>query len=173
MKNVCAQPKSAKQMTPAIKILDEKKISYQLREYESLDELRNFGVAAATALQQDTSQVFKTLIAVVDGNERKPVVAVIAVADQLDLKKIASVAGGRKATLAESSVATRATGYVIGGISPIAQRQRLATFIDISAKTFTTIFVSGGKRGLQIELACDDLAQLTNAALVNIVRDSK
>jgi len=159
-------------MTPAIKLLNKQKITYQLREYEQQDDNRNFGVAAATALGQNVRQVFKTLIAVVDGNERKPVVALVAAADLLDLKRIASLAGGRKAEMATSSVATRATGYVIGGISPLGQRQRLDTFIDQSAQSFSTIFVSGGRRGLQIELSSDDIADLTNASFANIARSN-
>ena len=157
-------------MTPAIKLLDRQKISYQLREYDVEENQSGYGVAAAIALGQDTSRVFKTLLAVVDGNERKPVVAIVAVADQLDLKNLATITGGRKAAMADSNLAERATGYVVGGISPLGQRRQFTTVIDKSALEFETIYISGGKRGLQIEIDPADLQNLTSAETGHIAK---
>lgn len=155
-------------MTPAIKLLDKLKIPYQVREYQALDDSRNYGEAAANALQQDTAQVFKTLISVIDGNQRKPVVALVAVANQLDLKKLASEMKGRKAVMADPAQAQKSTGYVVGGISAIGQRQLLPTLIDSNAKTFDTIFISGGKRGVQLEINPQDLIALLQARYAEI-----
>ncbi len=157
-------------MTPAIKLLDRQKITYQLREYAADDTQGGYGVAAASALGQDTKRVFKTLLATVDGDERNPVVAIVAVADQLDLKRLASVVNGRKAAMAESNLAEKATGYVVGGISPLAQRKQLRTALDRRALDFESIYISGGKRGLQIEITPHDLQQLTSAVIENIAK---
>ena len=154
-------------MTPAIKILQKHRIGYKLREYET-DHDTNYGHAAADALQQDKHQVFKTLLATVDGNQRKPVVALVAVADQLDLKKLAAAADGRKAMMADPPLAQRATGYVVGGISPLGQRQLWPTYIDEHALLFETIFVSGGKRGLQIEIDPQSLCDLLQGTFTAI-----
>lgn len=155
-------------MTPAIKLLDKLKIPYQVMEYQSSEDARNYGEAAANALQQDTAQVFKTLISIVDGNHRKPVVALVAVADQLDLKKLASEMKGRKAVMADSVQAQKSTGYVVGGISPLGQRQRLPTLIDSTASTFETIFISGGKRGIELEIDPKDLITVLQARFAEI-----
>jgi len=106
----------------------------------------------------------------VDGNERNPVVAIVAVADQLDLKKLAAAVGGKKAAMADSMIAEKTTGYVIGGISPLGQRRKLATAIDDSALNFKTIYISGGKRGLQIEIDPGDLQSLTSANISAIAK---
>jgi len=158
-------------MTPAIKLLDRQKISYQLREYDADENQSGYGLAAANALGQDTKRVFKTLLAVVDGDVRKPVVAIVAVANQLDLKSLASIAGGRKAAMADSNLAEKATGYVVGGISPLGQRRQFRTLIDKSALNFRTIFISGGKRGLQIEIQPQDLQSLTSADVGDIAKE--
>ncbi|OED39127.1 aminoacyl-tRNA deacylase [Chromatiales bacterium (ex Bugula neritina AB1)] len=160
-------------MTPAIKLLQELNIDFSLREYDSRNHESNFGLAAASALQQDAHQVFKTLLATLDGNHRKPVVALVAVADQLDLKKLASTASARKATMADPPLAQKATGYVVGGISPLGQRQKLPTYIDESAQLFETIFVSGGKRGLQIEICPATLCKLLQGHFAPIAKLSQ
>ncbi len=110
-------------------------------------------------------RLFKTLIAAVDG---ALTVAVVPVAGTLDLKALAAAAGGKRAVLAEVTAAERATGYVTGGISPLGQRQRLPVVIDASALDHPTVFCSGGRRGLQIELAPADLARAANATLARI-----
>lgn len=109
--------------------------------------------------------MFKTLVAEVDGTLT---VGVVPVASQLDLKALAAAAGGKKAKMAEVSAAERATGYVAGGISPLGQRKRLPVILDTSATNFETVFCSGGRRGLEIELAPSDLARLTNATVAPI-----
>lgn len=157
-------------MTPAIKLLDNLGIHYRIREYESGDDSGNYGQSAAMALQQDTIQVFKTLVAIVDGNQRKPIVALVSVAHQLDLKKLAAASQGRKALMAEPGVAQKVTGYVVGGISPLGQRNRLTTLIDNSATNFETIFISGGKRGLQLELCPKDLAGAIDARFIGLCK---
>ena len=110
----------------------------------------------------DRDRIFKTLVADAGG---ELVVAVVPVARQLDLKALAAAVGTKRAVLADPAVAARTTGYVVGGISPLGQRTRLRTFLDASAERFDTIFVSAGKRGLQVELAPADLARLTEAEL--------
>ena len=157
-------------MTPAIKLLDRQKIKYELHEYLAVDHQDGYGMAAASALGQNPEQVFKTLLAIVDGQDRKPVVAIVPVSDQLDLKKLAAATGGRKASMADTALAERATGYVVGGISPLGQRRKFRTVIDDSARHFETLFISGGKRGLEIELSLTDLQQLTNADIENIAK---
>ncbi len=121
-----------------------------------------YGTEAAEALGLDPARVFKSLVAEVDGT---PVIAVVPVSGSLDLKALAAAAGAKRATLADPAVAARTTGYVVGGISPLGQRTRLRTFVDASAEEFTTIFVSAGKRGLQVELTAADLVRLTGGEL--------
>ncbi len=157
-------------MTPAVKLLDKLKIPYTIRQYSADAEQRNFGEHAASELDQNPQQVFKTLMAVIDGNTKKPVVALVAVADQLDLKKLAAACNGRKAAMAEPQAAQRMTGYIVGGISPLGQRQQYATCIDAAARNFDTIFVSGGRRGLQLELGVNDLAKVLNANITDLAR---
>ena len=105
-------------MTPAIKFLQKQNIEFQLREYSTEDDTASYGMQAANALGQDPGQVFKTLLATLDGS-KKPVVAIIPVAKQLDLKKLAAHYSARKAIMADPVVAQRITGYLVGGISPV------------------------------------------------------
>lgn len=158
-------------MTPAVKLLEKNKIRFVVREYQVADNAKNYGEAAAMALEQDTAQVYKTLVSIIDGNQRKPVISLVAVADQLDLKKLAAQMSGRKAVMAEPALAQRVTGYLVGGISPLGQRQLLPTLIDKSAKSFNTIFVSGGRRGLQLELNPEDLVELLEAQYGDIAKN--
>ena len=127
----------------------------------------SFGLQAAEALGVDPRRVFKTLIAVVDG---ALTVAVVPVAAQLDLKALAAAAGGKQAAMAEPAQAERATGYVVGGISPLGQRRSLPTVIDKSASGFPTVLVSAGRRGLDVELAPADLLLLTGGTSAGIAR---
>ncbi len=155
-------------MTPAIKLLQKQKVDFELREYSTEDESGSYGMQAVEALGQKPEQVFKTLLTVIDGDERKPVVAVIPVANLLDLKKVASHFKGRKAKMADPAVAERVTGYIVGGISPVGQKQRLQICLDARSKNFSTIFVSGGKRGLQLELKPDALISVTSASVADL-----
>jgi Cys-tRNA(Pro)/Cys-tRNA(Cys) deacylase len=126
-----------------------------------------YGVEAATALSADPREVFKTLVVDVDG---ALVVAVLPVRLQLDLKALAAAVGGRRAAMADPADAQRATGYVVGGISPLAQRKRLVTVLDSSALECTTMLVSAGRRGMDVELASADLIHLTDARTASIAR---
>lgn len=158
-------------MTPAIKLLSQAGIAFAVREYHHDGNSQHYGEHAANALGQDTAQVFKTLLAVLDNNPRRLVVALVPVANQLDLKKLASAMGGKRAEMADPAVAERKTGYVRGGISPVAQRQQWPTTIDSSAKQFETIFVSAGKRGLELEIAPEDLRLTCHASYADIKTD--
>ena len=126
-----------------------------------------YGLEASDALGVAPEQVFKTLVAEVDG---ALTVGVVPVAGQLDLKALAAAAGGKKAVMADVAAAERATGYVAGGISPLGQRRRLPVVIDSSALEFATIFCSGGRRGLEIELAPADLARAAGARVAVIAQ---
>ena len=116
---------------------------------------------AAAALGVDPDRIFKTLLADLGG---ELVVAVVPVSRQLDLKALAASLGAKKATMADPAAATRSTGYVLGGISPFGQRTRLRTVVDASAARFPTVYVSAGKRGLQVEVAPADLLHVTGAS---------
>lgn len=127
----------------------------------------SYGLEAAAVLGVAPERVLKTLVASVDGTLT---VAVVPVAGQLDLKALAQAVGGKKAALADQPAAERATGYVVGGISPLGQRQRLRTVVDSSAHDHRTVFVSGGRRGLDVELSPADLIRLTDAMVAPIGR---
>ncbi len=126
-----------------------------------------YGLEAAAALGVDPRRIFKTLVATVDG---RLVVAIVPVAAELDLKLLAAAAGGRRAELADPLAAERSTGYVVGGISPIGQRRSLPTLLDASATSWPTVYVSGGRRGLQVELAPADLLAACAGQLQPLVR---
>jgi len=127
-----------------------------------------YGIEAAGALGVEPGRIFKTLVAAVDD---RLVLAVVPVARELDLKRLAGALGGRKADLAEAAAAERATGYVIGGISPLATRRPLPVVVDTGAGEYPTVFVSAGQRGLQLEIAPADLVRLTRAEMAWITRD--
>ena len=154
--------------TPAVKALERAKVAHTLRSYDpehSADV--GHGEAAVAALGADARQVFKTLVARVDGTLT---VAVVPVSGTLDLKALAAAVGGRKAAMAGPADAERATGYVVGGISPLGQRKALRTVVDSTALDFPTVLVSAGRRGLQVELAPADLVRITRARTARIAR---
>lgn len=151
--------------TPAVVALNRAKIPYTLRPYEHDPRTTAFGDEVVQALGQDPARVFKTLVAAVDG---RLVVGLVPVAGQLDLKALAAAAGGKRATMAPVAEAERSSGYVAGGISPIGQRKRLVTVVDTSADQFATVFVSAGRRGLQLELAPADLVRVCGALVAPI-----
>ncbi|GAA2963462.1 Cys-tRNA(Pro) deacylase [Actinokineospora diospyrosa] len=154
----------AGQGTPATALLVKRKVEHKVHSYEH-DPRASFGLEAAAALGVEPSRVFKTLLAEVDG---VLTVGVVPVDAQLDLKALAAAVGGKKAKMAEVAVAERTTGYVAGGISPLGQRKRLRTVLDTSATRFPTMFCSGGRRGLEIELASTDLVTLADAVVADI-----
>lgn len=140
-------------------------IRHSLHEYPHDPRHGRYGAEAGEALGVPAERVFKTLVTEVDGTLT---VAVVPVAGQLDLKALAAAAGGKRAVMAEVADAERATGYVAGGISPVGQRRRLPVVIDSSALRHATIFCSGGRRGLEIELAPADLIRVTGATVAEI-----
>jgi Cys-tRNA(Pro)/Cys-tRNA(Cys) deacylase len=145
-------------------------VSFSLHEYDPTTPAtgaHGYGEAAVAALGVDAAQVFKTLVTRVDG---VLTVAVVPVSGQLDLKALAAAAGGRKAAMADPADAERTTGYVRGGISPLGQRKALPTVVDDSALSFDTVLVSGGRRGLQVELPPADLVRLCRAGTAAIAR---
>jgi Cys-tRNA(Pro)/Cys-tRNA(Cys) deacylase len=143
-------------------------VAFVLHEYDhdTGGGPEGYGLEAAAKLGQDPARVFKTLIADADG----PVVACVPVTGQLDLKALASAVGAKRAAMADAKDAERLTGYVTGAISPLGQRRRLRTVLDASAEAFETIYVSAGRRGLEIELAPADLAALTGAVIAPVGR---
>jgi Cys-tRNA(Pro)/Cys-tRNA(Cys) deacylase len=151
--------------TPATALLTKAKIAFTLHPYDHDPRAEAYGDEAAAALGIEPTRIFKTLIALVDG---KLVCAVVPVAQRLDVKALAAAVGGKRGGLAEPAAAARATGYVVGGISPIAQKSRLPVVVDGSAERFDTVFVSAGRRGLQVELAPADLARAANARFAPI-----
>jgi Cys-tRNA(Pro)/Cys-tRNA(Cys) deacylase len=155
----------AGQGTPATALLGKRKIAYRIHEYQHDPRRESYGTEAAAALNIDPSRCFKTLVAVVDG---ALTVAVVPVTGSLDLKALAGALDGKRAAMADPVAAERTTGYVRGGISPLGQRKRLPTVVDASAQAHETVYVSAGRRGLEIELAPADLVRLTDATVAPI-----
>ena len=154
--------------TPAVRVLERAKVPHSLHPYDpGHPSDQGHGEAAVAALGADPRQVFKTLVARVDG---ALTVAVVPVSGTLDLKALAAATGGRRAAMADPADAERSSGYVVGGISPLGQRKALPTVVDDSALGFATIMVSAGRRGLQVELPPADLVRLTRARTAPIGR---
>ncbi|MFD7546612.1 Cys-tRNA(Pro) deacylase [Streptomyces sp. NPDC059578] len=153
--------------TPATVALTAAGAAFTVHAYAHDPAHPSYGEEAAQAMGVSPDRVFKTLVADVDG---ELTVAVVPVAGSLDLKALATAVGGKKAAMADPAAAERVTGYVRGGISPLGQRKRLRTVLDASAGEHTTICVSAGRRGLEVELAPTDLVTLTGAALASIGR---
>jgi Cys-tRNA(Pro)/Cys-tRNA(Cys) deacylase len=153
--------------TPATVLLARLGIEHAVHRYEHDPRRGSYGLEASDALGIAPERVFKTLVAEVDG---VLTVGVVPVAGQLDLKALAAAAGGKKAVMAGVAAAERATGYVAGGISPVGQRRRLPVVIDSSALEFPTVFCSGGRRGLEIELAPADLVRAVGARVSAIAQ---
>jgi Cys-tRNA(Pro)/Cys-tRNA(Cys) deacylase len=154
--------------TPATVALTSAGIPFTERAYAHDPANRNFGQEAADVLGVDPEQVFKTLMVDVDG---RLVVAIVPVTGKLDLGALAAAVHGKRAVMADQSVAERKTGYLVGGISPLGQKSRHETVLDETAELFDTVFVSGGRRGFDIELAPSDLIAATSATVAAIARD--
>lgn len=153
-------------MTPAINLVIKQKITHKIHEYTHDSSCESYGLEAAEKLGVDEARVFKTLVVKLDGRELA--VGIIPVSSLLSLKLIAKAAGAKKAVMAEPSEVERSTGYVLGGVSPLGQKKRLKTFIDSSAQGLDTLFVSAGRRGLDIELSPGDLMKLLNGKLTEL-----
>lgn len=153
-------------MTPAIARAKQARIPYHIHEYVHDDSAASYGLEAAEKMDVAPERVFKTLVASAGGKDL--VVAVVPVACKLDLKRLAKAIGAKKTVMADVKLVERTTGYVVGGVSPLGQKKRLPTVIDNAAKEHGTIFVSAGKRGLEIELAPGDLADLTEATFAPV-----
>lgn len=153
--------------TPATVALTRAGIAFTLRAYDHDPAAESYGLEAATALGVEPERVLKTLLVSVEG---RLVVGIVPVSGQLDLKAVAAAVGGKRAEMADPRLAERTTGYVVGGISPVGQRKQLPTVLDESALGFDTVLVSGGKRGLDLELSPHDLVRVTAATVAPIRR---
>lgn len=155
-------------MTPAVEAAKAAGIEFEVVEYEHEAGAESYGLEAAEKLGVAPDQVFKTLVARLDG--RQLVVGIVPVDAQLDMKALAGALAGRRAEMAPPADAQRATGYVVGGISPLGQKRRLPAALDASALTFDRVYVSAGRRGIEIALAPADLARLAGATVAAIAR---
>ena len=153
-------------MTPAINTAKQNKVIYKVHEYQHDATAESYGDEAAQKLGIATDRVFKTLVVSID--RKALVVAVLPVSAMLSMKLIAKACSAKKATMADKADVERSTGYVLGGVSPLGQKKRLKTLIDASAQQFPTIYISAGKRGLEIELSPQDLQKLTQAKMADI-----
>ncbi|WP_131668526.1 Cys-tRNA(Pro) deacylase [Psychrobacter pygoscelis] len=154
-------------MTPAVNLAKKLKLTYQIHEYEHDPNAQSYGEEAADKLGVKPQQVFKTLV--VSDDNGKLAVAVVPVCGKLNLKKTAKAIGSKKVQMADPKLVERSTGYVLGGVSPLGQKKRLVTVIDETAKAHSTIYVSAGKRGLEIELPAEQLATALAAKFADIM----
>lgn len=155
-------------MTPAIDLLKKAKADFRVHAYEHDPKSASYGLEAAEKLGLDAARVFKTLL--VCNEKSELLVAVVPVVGSLDLKALAQAAGVKKVDMADPAAAQRATGYLLGGISPLGQKKRLRTFIDSSAQALPSVYVSAGRRGLEVELTAQVLVEQTNAEFAAIAR---
>jgi Cys-tRNA(Pro)/Cys-tRNA(Cys) deacylase len=159
-------------MTPAIRLLKKHKIKFNIHQYQHDTHQAHYGQEAANklglALNIISSQIFKTLIIRMNGDNKTLIVCVLPVDCTLDLKQVAKILNCKKVELADPNLAQKTTGYIVGGISPLGQKKLLPTLIDISAEQLETMMVSGGKRGLEIEISPKDLANQLNAKFAKL-----
>ncbi|MPW37102.1 Cys-tRNA(Pro) deacylase [Vibrio sp. B1Z05] len=155
-------------MTPAVRLLKKNKVPFELHQYKHDPNQHSFGQEAVEATGKPAEQVFKTLLFSVDGTANGLGVAVIPVNTKLNLKWAAKANKLKKAAMANPDLAQKVTGYLVGGISPLAQKKRLPTFIDQSAENLASMCISGGKRGLEIEICPKHLAEQVQGSFVNL-----
>lgn len=156
--------------TPATEALSRAGVEFVLHAYDHDPDSTDYGNEAAEALGIDPLRIFKTLVVDLGSTRPELAVAVVPVAGMLSLKHAATALGAKKAAMADKTLVARSTGYVLGGVSPLGQRTPLPTVIDETAQLWDTIYVSAGKRGLQVELAADELARVTGATFADIAR---
>ncbi|WP_210560419.1 Cys-tRNA(Pro) deacylase [Psychrosphaera aestuarii] len=154
-------------MTPAINSLLQHNVKHKVHEYHHDSASPSYALEAAEKLSVDASAVYKTLIVKLQTSEL--IVALVPSNSKLNMKLVAKATGSKKATMADAIDAQRSSGYVLGGISPLGQKKRLRTFIDTSALNQSSIFISGGRRGLELELSATDLAKLCDATFTELV----
>ena len=154
-------------MTPAIELAKQRGLDFKLHEYHHDPKVASYGLEAAEKLAVNPSQVFKTLVVVTDTGTLA--VAIIPVNSSLNFKKMVKALRCKKVQMADPKQVERTTGYVLGGVSPLGQKKRLASVIDNSAQTKRTIYVSAGRRGLEIELPPDQLAETIQAAMAELI----
>lgn len=155
-------------MTPGIKLIKSSGVFYQIHEYQHDSSSSSYGLEAVEKMQVVAERVFKTLVVKTEKNEF--IVAVLPVLPQLSMKRVAKSVGAKKAEMAEKNIVERMTGYVLGGVCPLGQKRKLMTIIDKSAANHQTIFISAGRRGMEIELKPQDLLSLTQAQLADIIQ---
>ena len=152
-------------MTPAIRELERLGVPFTMHEYEHGSSGRDFGIEAAELLGLDARQVFKTLVVTTDRGEAT---AIVPVSGRLGLKALGRALGAKRVAMCDPAIAERITGFVRGGVSPFGQKQRLPTVVDETAVLFDTIYVSGGKRGVDLGVAPDDLVSVLDAIVADI-----
>ncbi|MCS6094346.1 MULTISPECIES: Cys-tRNA(Pro) deacylase [Shewanella] len=155
-------------MTPAVQLAKKAKIAFEILEYSHDPHCAAYGEEAANTLGLEPAQVFKTLLVAIDKAHAPIAVALVPVDHQLNLKAVAKCLGQKKLQMADAELAQKSSGYLVGGISPLAQKKQLPTLIDASAQAFDRIYVSAGRRGLEISLAATDLAKLCKGEFADI-----
>ncbi|AEG10323.1 ybaK/ebsC protein [Shewanella baltica OS183] len=155
-------------MTPAVQLAKKAKIAFEILEYSHDPHCAAYGEEAANTLGLEPAQVFKTLLVAIDKVHAPIAVALVPVDHQLNLKAVAKCLGQKKLQMADAELAQKSSGYLVGGISPLAQKKQLPTLIDASAQAFDRIYVSAGRRGLEISLAATDLAKLCKGEFADI-----
>lgn len=153
-------------MTPAINLIKQAKLAHSIHEYDHDPAAHSYGLEAAEKLQVEPEIVFKTLVVLLDGKQLA--VGIIPVESQLSMKHIAQAAKAKRAVMADKSEVERSTGYVLGGVSPLGQKKRLRTYLHDSARDLPALYVSAGRRGLEIELSPQDLLSLTGGVFANL-----